>query len=146
MKCPKCGYEDLRVFDSRPAGNDDQVRRRRKCEKCGEMFTTYEKFREKTLKVINSEKKILIYDREKLVNDLIFASLKTDVSLSLIDNIAEEIETFIRNDAKNEITTKKIIEFASDELRKVSNIAYLRYIMNYEDVICVKDIKNGIKK
>ena len=41
MKCPNCGCEDLKVFDSRSAPGNS-VRRRRKCIKCGFVFTTYE--------------------------------------------------------------------------------------------------------
>lgn len=43
MKCPFCAEENTKVIDSRPADDNNSIRRRRQCEKCGKRFTTYEK-------------------------------------------------------------------------------------------------------
>mgnify|MGYP003912372977 CR=1 FL=1 len=43
MKCPYCGNSDTRVIDSRPAEENNSIRRRRCCDECGKRFTTYEK-------------------------------------------------------------------------------------------------------
>ena len=43
MKCPFCSSENTRVIDSRPADDNNSIRRRRLCDECGKRFTTYEK-------------------------------------------------------------------------------------------------------
>ena len=43
MKCPFCGDDNTRVIDSRPADDNEAIRRRRQCDECGKRFTTYEK-------------------------------------------------------------------------------------------------------
>lgn len=43
MKCPFCSSENTRVIDSRPADDNNSIRRRRMCDECGKRFTTYEK-------------------------------------------------------------------------------------------------------
>ena len=43
MKCPYCSSENTRVIDSRPADDNNSIRRRRLCDDCGKRFTTYEK-------------------------------------------------------------------------------------------------------
>ena len=43
MKCPFCGHENTRVIDSRPAEDNNSIRRRRVCDECDKRFTTYEK-------------------------------------------------------------------------------------------------------
>lgn len=40
MNCPACQHPDHDTIDSRPSGQ--MIRRRRKCRKCGERWSTYE--------------------------------------------------------------------------------------------------------
>ena len=49
MRCPKCGFEESKVIDSRPSENRDAIRRRRECVRCGMRFTTYERREEMPL-------------------------------------------------------------------------------------------------
>ena len=37
MKCPFCGHENTRVIDSRPAEDNNSIRRRRVCDECGKI-------------------------------------------------------------------------------------------------------------
>lgn len=144
MRCPNCGYDDLKVADSRNVGEaGEQVRRRRRCDRCGEIFTTYEKFREVKLKVIDENKKISIFSREHLTKDIVFAAQKTDVTLAYIDKIVTEVEEFIESNVKHQINKSEIIDIVAFRLKEVSHTAYIRYIMDYEDVICVRDLKGA---
>ena len=55
MKCPFCGEENTKVIDSRPAEENNSIRRRRQCEVCGKRFTTYEKVETIPLIVIKKD-------------------------------------------------------------------------------------------
>lgn len=64
MKCPFCGEENTKVIDSRPAEENNSIRRRRQCEVCGKRFTTYEKVETIPLIVIKKDDNREPYDRE----------------------------------------------------------------------------------
>ena len=55
MRCPYCGSENSRVVDSRPAEDNNAIRRRRQCDECGKRFTTYEKIETEPLSVIKKD-------------------------------------------------------------------------------------------
>ena len=78
MKCPYCGYEDLKVIDSRPA--DDKTRRRRECNRCGERFTTYEAVEAPLLMVEKRDGSVQLFDKAKLINGIVSAIKKRPVS------------------------------------------------------------------
>ena len=66
MKCPFCAEENTKVIDSRPADDNNSIRRRRQCEKCGKRFTTYEKLETIPLVVIKKDRMREPYDRSKI--------------------------------------------------------------------------------
>ena len=66
MRCPFCGVENTRVIDSRPAEENNAIRRRRMCDKCGKRFTTYEKVETITLVVVKKDNNREPFDRNKL--------------------------------------------------------------------------------
>lgn len=41
IKCPKCGSTNTKATNTRNSIND-RIRRRKRCEDCGNLFTTYE--------------------------------------------------------------------------------------------------------
>lgn len=42
MRCVKCGTKNCKTWDSRKILDDRVVKRRRKCDKCGHRWVTYE--------------------------------------------------------------------------------------------------------
>ena len=71
MRCPYCGSENSRVVDSRPAEDNNAIRRRRQCDECGKRFTTYEKIETEPLSVIKKDKTRQLYDRNKIRNGIV---------------------------------------------------------------------------
>ena len=65
MKCPFCSHENTRVIDSRPAEDNNSIRRRRVCDECGKRFTTYEKIETIPLIIIKKDNNREAYDRAK---------------------------------------------------------------------------------
>lgn len=74
MKCPFCGDDNTRVIDSRPADDNEAIRRRRQCDECGKRFTTYEKVETIPLIVIKKDKNRETYDRSKIESSGTFLS------------------------------------------------------------------------
>lgn len=80
MKCPYCGHPDTRVIDSRPAEDNNAIRRRRSCDECGKRFTTYEKVETIPLIVIKKDNNREQYDRSKIEARSLRACYKRPVS------------------------------------------------------------------
>ena len=97
MKCPYCSNPDTKVIDSRPAEDNNAIRRRRQCDECGKRFTTYEKIETEPLSVIKKDKTRQLYDRNKIRNGIVQSCHKLPVSMGQIEAAIDEIETKIYN-------------------------------------------------
>lgn len=133
MRCPKCGCEDSKVVDSRPAENNDSIRRRRECEQCGFRFTTYERREELPLVVIKSDGKKEPFDREKLMRGLVRATVKRDIDISELDNLIASIESDLRDEGTNEVTSSVLGEMVLKRLAGLDKVAYVRFASVYRD-------------
>ena len=102
MKCPFCSHENTRVIDSRPAEDNNSIRRRRVCDECGKRFTTYEKIETIPLIIIKKDNNREAYDRAKIEAGVLRACHKRPVSAqqitTLVDEVENEIEVYIDND------------------------------------------------
>ena len=108
MKCPFCGHENTRVIDSRPAEDNNSIRRRRICDECDKRFTTYEKVETIPLIVIKKDDNREQYDRLKLQGGILRACHKRPVSVARIDQLVDEVEAEIFNKEEREIVSSKI--------------------------------------
>ena len=105
MRCPKCNFEETKVLDSRQTDDGFKIRRRRECTSCGQRFTTYEKIEEMQLLVIKRDGNRQGYNRDKIINGLIRACEKRPISLSQIEEIAENVEKQLYNNFQIEVST-----------------------------------------
>lgn len=131
MKCPFCGYEESKVIDSRSIEEGSAIRRRRECIKCTKRFTSYEKIETIPIIVIKKDSSREIFNREKIINGLMKACEKRPVSLEAMEGIADSIENFIYNSLEKEITSEKIGEMVMEKLRKLDEVAYVRFASVY---------------
>src|SRR3954467_10761435 len=126
MRCPKCGFRDDKVIDSRHSRDSSSIRRRRVCLKCAFRFTTYETIDRSDLRVIKRDRTHEPFDRRKLVNSLAKACEKRSISLvtleNAVDEIVHELETSGREVSSAAIGTKVL-----EKLRAIDEVAYLRY-------------------
>ena len=112
MKCPYCNHENTRVIDSRPAEDNNSIRRRRLCEKCKKRFTTYEKVETIPLIVIKKDNNREQYDRAKIEAGVLRACHKRPISINKINELIDEasrLKVFILLDisAKSIVSTTK---------------------------------------
>ena len=126
MRCPKCGFRDDKVIDSRQSRDSSSIRRRRVCLQCSYRFTTYEEIERSELRVIKRDRTHEQFDRRKLVGSLAKACEKRPISIvtleQAVDEIVHELETSGREVQSTAIGTKVL-----EKLKDIDEVAYLRY-------------------
>jgi len=133
MKCPFCGSMDTRVLDSRPTLDGTAIRRRRECSFCGKRFTTYERYEEAPVLVVKKDGRREKFDREKIKNGMIKACEKRPVTYEQIEEAVNRICLKLREEGSFEVETKRIGELVMEELKKLDQVAYVRFASVYRD-------------
>ena len=146
MRCPFCGDDNTRVIDSRPADENQAIRRRRRCDECGKRFTTYEKVETIPLIVIKKDKNRETYDRAKIESGVVRSCHKRPVSAVQIENCIDEIENKIFNLEVKEIESKQIGEIVMDQLKDLDQVAYVRFASVYREFKDVNTFMSELKK
>lgn len=146
MKCPYCNYEDTKVIDSRPTEDGHAIRRRRGCEKCGKRFTTYEKVEESIIMIVKKDGSREAFDRGKLMNGIIRACEKRPVPMATIEQMVDRIERGLNNLMQKEVKSDFIGELVMDELKKVDQVAYIRFASVYRQFTDVETFTKEIEK
>ena len=146
MKCPYCNYEDTKVIDSRPTEDGHAIRRRRGCEKCGKRFTTYEKVEESIIMIVKKDGSREAFDRGKLMNGIIRACEKRPVPMATIEEMVDRIERGLINLMQKEVKSDFIGELVMDELKKVDQVAYIRFASVYRQFTDVETFTKEIQK
>ena len=131
MKCPFCESEDTRVIDSRPTEEGHAIRRRRECESCGKRFTTYEKVEESPIMIIKKDGRRESFDRNKIVSGIVKACEKRPVPMAEIEKMASDIERSISNMMLSEVESNVVGELIMERLKKVDEVAYVRFASVY---------------
>ena len=146
MKCPFCGHDNTRVIDSRPAEDNNSIRRRRVCDECDKRFTTYEKIETIPLIIIKKDNNRETYDRSKIVAGVLRACHKRPVSAGQIDKLVEEVETEIFNMEEREISTQDIGEMVMNKLKDMDAVAYVRFASVYREFKDINTFMDELKK
>ena len=143
MKCPYCSNK-TKVTDKR--GSPYGVRRRRECLKCKKRFTTHEKTIQHDFYIIKKDKRREKFDRNKLERSVEKAFEKRPISKEKIEKMINEIEEGLRKKGKKEIKSSVIGEMIMKKIKKLDNVAYIRFASVYRDFQDVQDFKKELKK
>ena len=146
MKCPFCGHDNTRVIDSRPAEENNSIRRRRVCDECDKRFTTYEKIETIPLIVIKKDNNRETYDRMKIEAGVLRACHKRPVSAAQIEKLVEEVETEIFKLEEKEISTQDIGELVMNKLKYMDAVAYVRFASVYREFKDINTFMDELKK
>ena len=146
MKCAYCGCTQSRVVDSRQSEDATTIRRRRECENCGRRFTTYERIELVPLMVVKKDQTREAFDVSKLRAGIVKACEKRPVPLEKIEEMVREIEQKLNSQAENEITSKMIGELVMDGLKKLDEVAYIRFASVYREFKDVDTFMDELKK
>ena len=131
MKCPSCHHQDTKVLDSRVTSDGLVIRRRRECLKCGFRFSTKEEMEILDLIVIKRDGRRESYSRDKVESGLIKALEKRPVSKTDFQKLVSRIERDIELKRKTEIKSAEIGEIIMKNLKKVDQVAYIRFASVY---------------
>ncbi len=137
MNCPFCGDSDNRVVDSREVRSGSEIRRRRECSECGKRFTTYERVDELPTTVVKRDGRRESFDREKLLTGLLRACEKRPVPRRDLVAVVDAVESTLAARDVREISTEEIGNMVIEELRRLDQVAYVRFASVYrrfEDV------------
>ncbi len=145
MKCPFCSHENTRVIDSRPAEDNNSIRRRRVCDECGKRFTTYEKIETIPLIIIKKDNNREAYDRAKIEAGVLRACHKRPVSAQQITTLVDEVENEIFNREEREIPSGIIGELVMNKLKDLDAVAYVRFASVYREFKDVNTFMDELK-
>ncbi len=145
MKCPFCSHENTRVIDSRPAEDNNSIRRRRVCDECGKRFTTYEKIETIPLIIIKKDNNREAYDRAKIEAGVLRACHKRPVSAQQITTLVDEVENEIFNREEREIPSGTIGELVMNKLKDLDAVAYVRFASVYREFKDVNTYMDELK-
>lgn len=146
MKCPFCGFEESKVIDSRPTDEGQRIRRRRECLDCGKRFTTYEIIESLPIIVIKKDKSREAFNRDKLMTGLLRACEKRPVSIDMLDNMIDEIETVLQNSLDREVSSEKIGELVMEKLKTIDEVAYVRFASVYRQFKDINTFMSELNK
>lgn len=146
MKCPFCGLDNTRVIDSRPAEENNSIRRRRVCDECSKRFTTYEKIETIPLIVIKKDNNREPYDRSKIEAGVLRACHKRPVSVNQINQLIDEVETEIFNREEKEISSQVIGELVMNKLKNLEEVAYIRFASVYREFKDINTFMDELKR
>ena len=146
MKCPYCSSENTRVIDSRPADDNNSIRRRRLCDACGKRFTTYEKVETIPLIIVKKDNNREPYDRSKIEGGVLRACHKLPISVAQMNQLIDDVETEIFNREEKEIPSIVIGELIMDKLKDLNAVAYVRFASVYREFKDINTFMDELKK
>lgn len=146
MKCPFCKADNTGVVDSRLSEDGDSVRRRRECQDCGKRFTTYERVELQMPMIVKQNGNRTAYDREKIRTGFMRALHKRPVPTEYVDAAITRIEQRILALGEREIASRVVGEMVMRELKKMDDVAYIRFASVYEDFQRVDDFRDAIQQ
>lgn len=145
MHCPFCAAEDTKVIDSRLVAEGDQVRRRRECLSCSERFTTYEVAELVMPRIIKQNGNRQPFDESKLRSGFTRALEKRPVSVEDIEAVINQIKHTLRATGEREVKSLILGELVMDSLKKLDQVAYVRFASVYRSFQDIAEFRNAIE-
>jgi transcriptional repressor NrdR len=134
------------VVDSRSAEEENAIRRRRECVGCGRRFTTYETIEISPVLVVKNDGTRQSFNAEKIRVGIVKSCEKRPVPMQAIEEMVSEISKQVYNSMETEITTKQIGEMVMERLKKVDEVAYVRYASVYRQFKDISSFMSELKQ
>lgn len=139
MQCPFCQHPSNRVLESRSAEAGRSIRRRRECLDCNCRFTTYERIEYVPITVIKRNGDHELFNRSKLLRGIIRACEKTGLEAARLENLIDNIEADLQQRSTREISSADIGELVLQQLKPLSEVAYVRFASVYRQFTGIRD-------
>lgn len=146
MRCPFCNAPETKVIDSRLANEGDSVRRRRECLTCAERFTTFETAELVMPRIVKSDGSRVPFDEQKLLQGMSKALEKRPVSMETIEQAVNHIKYNLRATGDREVTSERLGEWVMDELKKLDQVAYVRFASVYRSFQDLDEFRQEIER
>jgi transcriptional repressor NrdR len=146
MKCPFCKSSDTQVIDSRVSDDGDSIRRRRRCTSCNKRFTTYETIELRMPQVVKQDGSRTEFDLEKLRTGFMRALHKRPVPTQLVDDALATITQDVLALGERELPSRRLGEMVMRELKRLDQVAYIRFASVYRSFQGVDDFQDAIKE
>ena len=145
MKCPFCKVDDDRVVDSRASADGFAIRRRRECGGCARRYTTYERIEQSPIRVVKKDGSRQPFDRRKILSGMMKACEKRPISFDNLEQIVTRIERQVTEQFDREVPSTFMGRLVMRELRKVDQVAYVRFASVYRDFKDVAEFMDEIR-
>lgn len=126
MRCPHCKSMETRVIDTRHDSSGN-IRRRRECQDCEQRFSTIERPILTSPVVVKRDDRREPFDREKILSGLRIACARRPIPAEELENIVDRVEYNLRQSGRTEVNSNVIGDLVIEELRKIDEVAYIRY-------------------
>ena len=146
MKCPYCDHPETKVLDSRLSKEMDTIRRRRECLSCAKRFSTAERIEEGLPLVIKKDDRREVFDRTKILNGLKKACEKRPIGIANLEKIVSRIEYNLLEKGEREIAASEIGEMVMEELRKLDEVAYVRFASVYRQFRDINEFMSELRE
>ena len=146
MRCPFCGHNDNKVVDSRVSKDASVIRRRRQCLDCDQRFTTYERVEELDTYVIKKDGTREVFDRGKVEKGIMLSLRKRPVSVNMVEEFLDNMEAGFQEQNRREIPAAEIGEAVINWLRKIDDVAYVRFASVYREFRDVKEFMSELER
>ena len=133
MRCPKCGFEDTKVLESRLSEGGRSVRRRRSCVACNHRFTTYEKEEDFVFSIVKKDGRIEPFQRDKIFRSIQTACQKRPITYDQIDALIARLEKSVQESGERTVPSQKLGDLIMDILHDLDKVAYVRFASVYKD-------------
>ncbi|MGB8703359.1 MAG: transcriptional regulator NrdR [Thermosynechococcaceae cyanobacterium] len=146
MQCPFCQHTDSRVLESRSAESGQSIRRRRECLACNRRFTTYERIEFVPITVLKRGGQRESFDRSKLLRGIVTACGKTGISAIRLEALVDDIEAELQQRAVREVTSTEVGEAVLQQLKLISEVAYVRFASVYRQFQGIRDFVSELNQ
>ena len=143
MRCPWCHHENDRVVDSRPAEAGGAIRRRRECASCERRYTTFERVEGLGVTVVKRDGSKEPYSRDKVLSGLHKALAGREADEDRIQKVADRVGERLRRHGP-EVTSEEVGVEVLQALKKLDDVAYLRFASVYKGFEDVEDFQREL--
>lgn len=139
IRCPVCHDENNRLLDVEIGEGGFAVRRSRECLACRRQFATFERSEERTIKVIKKDGTRAPFERQRIRQGLEKACWKRPISDEQIEAVVSAVENDVYSRSQVEVPTSYLGELVMQHLRKLDQVAFVRFASVYRQFQDVQD-------
>ena len=145
MRCLRCKQDNDRVVDSRASADGSVIRRRRECLMCFLRYTTYERVEETPLRVVKKNGERVRFERERVLAGMVRACEKLPIPIEELEAAAARVEARCQEEYDREVESSVIGALVMEELRKLNQVAYVRFASVYREFKDVSQFLDELK-